>query len=158
MPTLKRRAAFSTLWAMNVMNPSQSTPACAGEALPQSSQPRLRPFQPVQRCKCSLDNGPTPRHFPPVGGRLVPFLVLKVPEVIDGQSQVPAFPPWGKTLYFDGTSLAILLSGYVEVKLTLATCCPGNFTVCCWEPDRKRRSHAFTNRRCRNREPLENGN
>ena len=33
----------------------------------------------------------------------------------NGESQVPAFLARGKTLLFDGTSLAILLAGYVLV-------------------------------------------
>ena len=71
MPEPNRRTAFSTLWAMDAMNPSQST-------FHQSSQPRLCPPQPVQRRKDSLDYGPTVRHFPPIGGSLVPSLGLKV--------------------------------------------------------------------------------
>ena len=44
---------------------------------------------------------------------MVPFLGLKVQRVIDGESQVPALLVRGKTLLFDGASLAILLTGHV---------------------------------------------
>ena len=83
--------------------------------LPQPSQPRLCPPQPVQRRKDSLDYGPTARHFSPIGGSLVPFLGLKMQRVVDGESQVPPLLPWRKTLFFDGASLAILLTGNVLV-------------------------------------------
>ena len=84
MPEPNRRTAFSTLWAMDAMNPSQSPPTSRGQALPQSFQPRFCPSQPAQGCEDSLDNGPTPRHLSPIGGSLVAFLGLKVQRVIDG--------------------------------------------------------------------------
>ena len=95
--------------------PRNQPPPSRGQAFPQSSQPRFCPSQPIQGCEDSLDNGPTPCHFPPVGGSLVPFLSLKVQRVIDGEPQVPALLPWRKTLFLDGASLAILLTGYVLV-------------------------------------------
>ena len=76
MPDPNRRTAFSTLWAMDAMNPSQSTfsnPFSRDFAHPSRSSDAKIPST-----KNSLDYGPTASHFPPIGGSLVPFLGLKV--------------------------------------------------------------------------------
>ena len=104
-----RRTAFSTLWAMDAMNPSQSTfhsPLSRDFAHPSRSRDAKIPSTMVRRRAVP---------FPPVGGSLVPFLGFKVQRVIDGESQVPALLPWRETLFFDRASLAILLTGYVLV-------------------------------------------
>ena len=112
-PTGVPPSAHCGRWTPRILR--NQPPPSRGQAFPQSSQPRFLPSQPVQGCEDSLDNGPTPRHFPPVGGSLVPFLGLKVQRVIDSEPQVPPLLPWRKTLFFDRASLAILLTGYVLV-------------------------------------------
>ena len=106
MPKPNRRVAFSTLRAMDAMNPSRSTPdfSRAGSSTILSAATLPTPAGP--RRQDSLDNGPTPRHFLPIGGSLVPFLDLKVQRVVNDESQVPTLLVRGKKLFFDGACLA----------------------------------------------------
>ena len=100
---------------MEAMTPRSPPPTSRGRALPQSSQPRLHPSQPVQRCKNSLHGSLPPLHFSSVGESAVPLLCLQMGRIIDGQTQVPSFLARGKTLIFDGASLAVLLTDHVLV-------------------------------------------
>ena len=71
--------------------------------------------QPVQGCEDSLNNGPAPRHLPVVGEGSVPLLGLEIQGVIDGKSQGPALLMRRKTLFLDGTGLAMLLTSHVLI-------------------------------------------
>ena len=107
-----RRTAFSTLWAMDAMNPSQSTfhnPLSRDLAHSSQSRDAKIPLTMVRRQWSDAASLLSHRR------ELFPLLGFKVQRVIDGEPQVPAFLPWRETLFFDGASLAILLTGHVLV-------------------------------------------